>query len=192
MKNLKQVVLILGILFLLMQQSHAATVRLDQNWDHENIAASGYHLQTVAIYDNSSLTGIGQERILLDTFGIHWFESALRLNFYVADFTDPPSLALEGNIFAQYNSGVFDGLFHVDNGGSARILIRNGDLGGPVGGSINITGNQLIHHLPVSGQLRYGLVSSTFTITAVPVPGALVLFASGLFGLGFFGKRKHS
>jgi|SRR5580765_499870 hypothetical protein len=37
------------------------------------------------------------------------------------------------------------------------------------------------------GQSGYG---GNLAVTQVPIPGALALFASGLLGLGFFGKRK--
>ena len=36
----------------------------------------------------------------------------------------------------------------------------------------------------------YTAVSDTGTLSAVPLPSALLLFGSGLFGLGLLGRRK--
>lgn len=196
MKNFKSILIAISLLLLQSQLAQGATVRLDQLWNHQNFGIGGNQLNliTSAFYSDSGITGAGTEEILLDRFTVLRLDGSLGLNFSVADFFEPRSLLQEGNIFARHIDGVFQFLSHVDTGGAARIQIRTGDLSGPISGSININGGELVYHFPISGSNNYLLQSSTFSTlpppSVIPLPGALLLFASALFGLGVLNRRK--
>ena len=65
MSNLKMAVILLGLILCQAQLVQAATVQLFQEWEERGFATNGFHLQTNAFYDDSAITGTGQERVLI-------------------------------------------------------------------------------------------------------------------------------
>jgi len=176
---------------LVSQICTAATVRVDQHWNDLN-SSTGRTAVTTAIFDDSGFTGIGYELTPLTYFGMATYTNGIGQNFNLADFPDPPSLTAEGNIAAGFRDGVFEGLGNVALGGSARIAMVNGNPPFGGAGSLNIAGNELIWHLPVSGEIEYRLQTTAVTYpqpSPVPLPAAIWLFAPALLGLGGLRRR---
>ena len=161
---------------------------LIQEWENENFASNGLTLRTGARFDTATLAGAGIEKILLDRFNVILYKNGIGQSSDVAVFTVPPSLELEGNIFAQYTDGVFGHLSHVDRGGAARIPLVNEVTGQNHGVGINISGSQIVYHVGFS-KSKYNLQSSNFIPQDVPEPGGLFLLACGMIGLGSVRRR---
>jgi len=187
----------LSLLCLSVSSANAATMRIDQLWNHFDYGIGTppnlYNLGTSAIFSDSAITGIGIEEIIVSYMSITMFKGTVGQNFSRADFNAPHDLSTEGNVYARYNNGVFTYLHHVDQGGSARVQLRTGDLTGPVSGAFNIVQGELTYWFPVSGRHNYRLISTTESVlgppSPIPVPAAVWLFGSALLGLIGFGKR---
>ena len=183
------------IVFLLClpQTAGAVTVRVEQLWHDLNFSGTGRSAETVGIFDDAGITGSGNEIVALTSFSMATFTNGIGQTFLRAVFPDPPSTTVEGNIVAGFQDGVFLGLGNVATGGSARIAVINGNTGGGAGG-INIAGNELIWLFPASGFWEYRLQTTDLIYptppSAVPLPGAIWLFATALAACGWLRRRK--
>ena len=190
--------LILSLLCL-SQAAGAATVRVEQLWYNYSpiggVINPSYTAETVGVFDNSGLSGVGVEQFALTYFGLAAYTNGVGQHFLLADFPDPPSTTVEGNIMATFHDGVFQNLGGVDNGGAARIAMTDGNSssGAQVEG-LNIAGVDLIRHFSGSGSWYYRLQTTNLVYpqppSAIPLPGAIWLFAPALAALGWLRRRN--
>lgn len=167
----------------------AANIRIDQTWLSPNFAANGRLINTVALLDETLISGVGVEDAPLLVFTHSVLQNGIGQNFNRATFTDPPNLVEEGNSGARFVDGVFSNLFNVNNGGAARVgLINGGPPFNSAGGYAIFANNaagtfELRWFFPISGDESFLLDQSATVVTfpqAVPVPGGLVFLLSGL------------
>lgn len=174
----------------------ASSVRIEQLWwgfvPIGGTLDPSVTVNTVGVFDDTGLTGLGDEVVALHYFGMSVFKNGIGQNFNIAVFPTPPSTTEEGNIAASFHNGTFTGLNGVNLGGSARIAIIDGNSGNNAGG-INIAGNELIWSFPVSGTAEYRLQSTELVYpTIVPLPATAWLFLSGLPLLLAVSRRRTS
>lgn len=187
MKKLTGVLFVL-IAFSMVASARADIIRVEQLWygfqPIGGITNPSITVNTRAVFDDSSITGVGIERVPVSFFDMAVYLNGIGQNYNVADFPDPISLIEEGNMAAVYQNGVFQLLGNVSTGGAARVTIRNGN-GGAFAGGINVAGGELIWSFPISGTAEYRLQTTTVVNTTpqVPVPAAIWLFSSGLLML---------
>ena len=185
-------------LLLIATASQGASIRIEQTWLSTGFATNGRLINTTSIVDADSITGVGIEDAPLLLLNMSVFQNGIGQNFNRANFTDPPNLTDEGNSGARFEDGVFKNLFNVNNGGAARVGLKNGNApfgsaGGYAVGANNAAGTfEFIWFFPVSGQEEF-LLDQTQTIVtfpqAVPLPGA---FGFLVFGLGWLVIRGSS
>ena len=170
-----------------------AIIRVSQLWHTPDFQNNGFSAETMGFFDDSSITGVGEELVALDRFWMQTRTNGAAKNFNEAVLPEP-RLDREGNIAAIFRDGSFYILSGVALGGSARIgLVDPGSGAG--GGSINIAGTELIWNFPISGQREYHLQQTRVIYpqpSTVPLPGAIWLFAPALFGLGWLRRRPAS
>jgi hypothetical protein len=185
--------LILSVLCL-PQIAGAATVRVEQLWHDLGFASNGRTAESVGIFDDTSISGVGLEVAPLTYFALATYTNGVGQNFLLADFPDPPSTTVEGNIVATFHDGVFQYLAGVSNGGGARIAMTDGNSssGAQVEG-LNIAGVELIRSFSGSGYWEYRLQNTDLIYpqqpSPVPVPAAIWLFATALLVLVRRGHR---
>ncbi len=168
--------------------AEAATLRLIQQWEHENFSSNLRTIRTGARFDDSVLIGSGTERIPIDQFNVINLMGGVGQSSEVAVFTDPPDLLSEVNIFAEYLNGSFVGLFNVPGAGAGVTELVDEVSLFDSGNRVLVNGPRLLY--TTFG--NYDLKSSDFTnLSAVPAPAALPLFATGLSVLGWFGWRRR-
>ena len=167
----------------------AASIRIEQTWLSPSFATNGRLINTVSIVDADLISGVGDEQAPLLLLNQTVLQNGVGQNFNRANFSDPPNLIDEGNSGARFKDGVFQNIFNVNNGGAARVGLKNGNSpfgsAGAYGiGSNNAAGTfEFIWFFPVSGQEEFLLDQSANVVTypqAVPIPGAVVLLMSGL------------
>ncbi len=190
MKFLKITTIILGLC--LSQAAQSSRIIVTQEWDERSVLSNGETARTEAVFSDTGITGTGVESVLVDYFGMNLIKYGIGQNFSLADFSDPPTRSEEGNMLAIFSDGVFSYLLNVSLGGAARITMRD-SISGVAFYSINIGPGKIDFHLDPSGERDYFLQTTQIDIIPpVPVPGALLLFASGLFGLGFLHRFSAS
>jgi len=174
----------------LLAKPAAATLLVIQQWEDLGFASNGRTVRTGARFDDSSFTGIGVERSLLFQLNV------IRLTFDVAQsseiaiFPAPPSFASDGSIFAEFNAGIFQGLFSVDVGLASRTTLVEEVTGFDNGNRVILGGGRLTYFVGLD-DFRYDLVSSEFfNLTAVPEPASGMLFGIGSFWLIARRRRK--
>ena len=180
--------------------AQAANIRIEQTWLSPNFATNGRLINTLALLDETLITGVGVEDAPLLVFTHTVLQNGVGQNFNRATFTDPPNLMEEGNSGARFVDGVFSNLFNVNNGGAARVgLINGGQPFNSAGGYAIFANNaagtfELRWFFPISGDESFLLDQSATVVTfpqAVPVPGGLVFFLSGL-GVLMIGRSSRS
>lgn len=182
MKVTSLAILVLGVMMFLTQQARAEQKLLIQQWDHEDVGATGLTVRTGARFDTGSLIGSGTEMILIDQFNVIGLLNAVPQSSDIAVFADPPTFT-EGHIFAQYQDGVFEYLSHIDLGGAAAITLVNEVTLQDFGIRLFINNNGL----QLAGR-DYVLQSSD--LTTVPEPGSLLLMVSCLAGTAVWRRRS--
>ncbi len=174
----------------------ADTIRVDQLW-YRFIQIGGLiddneTLNTVAIIDDNFLTGAGEESAPVGYFSMTRRLGGVPQNFILADFPDPISVTEEGNMAAEFETGLFQSLGTVSTGGAGTVALLDGNNIENSAGSVALSGGSLFWNLPISGQWEYVLQSTTVTypVPEIPVPAAIWLFTSGLIGLAGVARRK--
>ncbi|MEM6745878.1 MAG: hypothetical protein AAF608_00505 [Pseudomonadota bacterium] len=178
--------------------ANAATIRYDQVWDAAAQPEVQGILKTVAIWDDSSITGVGQEFALLDSFSVARELNGIGQNSSIAllpgPTAPPPSAGGPNTMAAIYQNGVLQVVGNVTGSGNGFVsLSSNGVDPNGLGVAFRQKAGfyQLLYALPVSGRWDYNLVSSTIVdppADPVPLPGAAIPF---LFGAGVFGAVRR-
>ena len=176
----------------------AASIVIDQTWLSTSFATNGRLINTVSLVDADLISGVGSEAAPLLLLNMSVIQNGVGQNFNRANFSDPPNLLDEGNSGAQFENGVFKNLFNVNNGGSARVGLRDGNAPFGFAGAYGIGLNnpagtfEFIWFFPVSGQEEFLLDQSQTVVTfpqVVPIPGAIALLVPGLAWLLVTGRR---
>jgi hypothetical protein len=187
----------------MIQSASAATVQLQQFWDAAAQPNVLGEFTTYAIWDDSSITGVGAERVYLDTYYMARTLNGVGQSAEFALLPDPADVfPLQLNsMVASYNNGVLQGvgvLAHSSSGFVSLSFDRVSPSGTGVGFRQAGPEFQLIYALPVSGIWYFNLDDSRTVLTTsaplptpVPIPGAALLFAFGVAMIGLFGGRSR-
>lgn len=182
----------LAVMLPLLASPAEATLLVIQQWEHDDVLNNGLTIRTGARFDDSAFTGIGVERSLLFQFNVIRLTFGVGQSSEIAIFPSPPSFASDGSIFAEFNDGIFQGLFSVDIGGASRTTLVGEVSGTDFGNRVNVAGAALIYFVGLDS-IDYDLVSSDITnLNAVPEPASGILLGIGSLWLMSRRRRKFA
>lgn len=133
---------------------------------------------TDGLNSSSNNTGLFEDHTYTFTAGLEDIYLKWVLDVNVGDTDSSPDTGIKNLIFSW------------DNGVTSIFTDENGkEIGSSPLYFTILAGTSVI--LTVSGDM-FGLANSeySFTMSAVPLPPAVIAFASAMFGIGFLGRRK--
>lgn len=167
-----------------------ATLLIIQQWEDIGFASNGRTIRTGARFEDSSFTGVGIERSLLFQLNVIRLTLGIGQSSEIALFPAPPSFTSDGSIFAEFENGIFQGLFSVDVGGASRTTLVREVTGIDDGNRVILGGGRLTYFVGLD-DFKYDLVSSDITnLNAVPEPASGLLFGIGSLWLMSRRRRK--